>query len=652
MPTQEETVPSAYEVKPPKYRPKHQKKGRSLYIGMAIALFSVGLWQLGFWQSLERITYNTLFQLRNAVFSPPAWDSRIAVVAIDDATLEQKGQFPLPRHYYTQLLEALNTALPAAIGFDILFSEATPDDAALAQAIANSWNVVLAIAANPQGKPIQPLPQLADSAATQGHVAVIPEPDGVSREIPLYQGNVPAFGLAVLKTYAESMQATAGQTPISSARELEQYLNIDAFAATLGDTAYVNWLNATPQLPPHNQPIDANSAILAESCTTPPQSGELAVYSLHCVLAGQVTAQAFTNKIVLIGVTATGVDALQTPFNQAPPTSNVVLHATLIDNLLNDRLLQRLPQGAEGLLLAGVTIGTTLLLMPQGPRSRLAIALGLPIVWLVTALLCLQLHWWIPVAAPISTIVLAAVCIQLREQYEKQELMDLFAMHVAPEMAKLIWQQKAEIFQRGKLQARELIVTVLFVDIRGFTTISEKLPSDQLVEWLNRYFNAMTECITAYGGVVDKYIGDEIMAVFGFSNQTGAIQEVQRAATNAIAASLAMRQRLHQLNQQFAAEGSPTLEFGIGVHTGLVTAGSIGGSRRLNYSVIGDTVNVAARLESINKVVLDNNPHKILITSATLAYVGDRYLTREVGTVCLEGRERKISVYCILGDRV
>ncbi len=642
MPTQQETVSSAQEVKLPGRHPDRQRKGRSHYVGMAIALCSVGLWQLGVWQSLERISYNTLFHLRNAVFSAPAWDSRIAVVAIDDATLEQKGQFPLPRRHYAHLLETLNVALPAAVGFDLLFSEATPDDKALAQAIANSWNVVLAIAANPQGKPIRPIPLLADSAATQGHVAVWPEPDGVSRTIPLYQGSVPAFGLAVLETYADSMRATAGNMPARSPHELEHMTDPDAHPEGLGRTAHINWLDDTSRL----SRLDADAP-----CMTQTQPGELTVYSLDCVLEGAVPAQAFTNKIVLVGVTATGVDALQTPFNQAPPTSNVFLHAALIDNVLNNRLLHRLPKWVEGLLLAGVSITAVTILTQQGPIIRLAIAIGMPIGWLTIALLCFKLHWWIPVAAPIGTMALAGVCIQMREQYEKQELMDLFAMHVAPETAKLIWQQKAEIFQRGKLQARDLIVTVLFVDVRGFTTISEKLPSDQLVEWLNRYFNAMTECITAHGGVVDKYIGDEIMAVFGFENPTGGIHDVQRAATQAIAASLAMRRRLHRLNQEFAAEGQPTLEFGIGAHTGLVTAGSIGGSRRLNYSVIGDTVNVAARLESVNKLVLDNNPHKILITNATFTYVGDRYLSREIGTVCLQGREQEISVHCILGER-
>jgi class 3 adenylate cyclase len=161
----------------------------------------------------------------------------------------------------------------------------------------------------------------------------------------------------------------------------------------------------------------------------------------------------------------------------------------------------------------------------------------------------------------------------------------------------------------------------------------------------------MSACITAHGGIIDKYIGDEIMAVFGDPTHLADASDIRQSAVSAIAASLSMRHQLHRLNHQLASEGRPTIEFGIGVHTGLVTAGSIGSSQRLNYSVIGDTVNVAARLESINKLIRENNPHKLLITDATLAYVGDRYVSREVGIIRIQGREQEISVHCILGER-
>jgi adenylate cyclase len=620
-----------------------------LLSGLITSGLAIGVWQLGLWQPLERIGYNTLFQVRNALMSEPEWDPRIAIVAIDDDTLAQKNQFPLSRRYYTKLLHQLESGLPAAIGFDILFSESTPEDAEFAEAIANHWTVVLPVAATRQGEPIYPMPQLSRAAAAEGHVVAALEPDGISRQMQLYQGTQPAFALALLQVYHDSMQVTAGDTndfnydPV----HLESILNAP------NRPVWINWPGPTGP-----EPIELHQsqseAVSSHPCVDEFSPGALHVYPLHCVLDGAIAPKKFTNKIVLVGVTATGVDPLQTPFDQAPPTSSVYLHAALVDNLLNDRLLHPSPQWATPLILMGVSFGVISLLLPQGPKLRVAIASSLPVFWFGFVLLAFNSSWWLPVAAPIGTIILAAVGLQLIEQSEKQQLMDLFAMHVAPELAKVIWQRKSEIFKQGKLHAQEVMATVLFVDIRGFTSISEHLPSQLLIDWLNRYFNAMTDCIMAHGGIVDKYIGDEIMAVFGAHDPQADLNDwetIRQTALNAIAAGLAMRQRLHQLNQEFAEEGSPTVEFGIGVHTGLVTAGSIGGSQRLNYSVIGDTVNVASRLESVNKLVYHDNPHKLMVTDSTLAYVTDRYVSRDVGIVRLQGRQQEIVVHCILGER-
>ncbi len=169
--------------------------------------------------------------------------------------------------------------------------------------------------------------------------------------------------------------------------------------------------------------------------------------------------------------------------------------------------------------------------------------------------------------------------------------------------------------------------------------------------WLNQYLNAMSECIMERGGVIDKYIGDAIMAIFGIPFPHTKPEEIKQDALNCMAACLAMYERLQKLNQQFEAEKKPIIKFGIGVHTGSIIAGSVGGGQRLNFSVLGDTVNVAARLEAMNKEVKEDNPYGILITNETWEYVSDRYNAKPVKSIQLRGRKQETIICSILGKK-
>lgn len=375
-------------------------------------------------------------------------------------------------------------------------------------------------------------------------------------------------------------------------------------------------------------------------------------YSFADVVQGKIASEKLLNKIVIVGTTATGIDTLQTPFDQIPPVGGVYLHAAMLDNLLHDRLLQRLPEPPAMLAILSLGLLTSVVLSKLGLKGRIAVVVGLSCLWLAAGLAALSLaNWWIPIAAPVGTVLMAGFGMQLREQHEKQLLMSLFAKHVAPETAAVLWQNRRQIFQQGELQAQELVATVLFMDIRGFTTISEKLPPQELLSWLNLYLEAMTDCIMDHDGVVDKYIGDSIMAVFGVPFSRKNLAEIQQDAFNAIAASLAMHNRLQSLNQQLQAEGKSLIQFGIGIHTGLLVAGSVGGARRLNYSVLGDVVNIASRLEGLNKEITANNPHNLLITAETLSLVHDRFLSQPVGKLKLRGRMQPKTIFSVLGQK-
>ena len=572
--------------------------------GALAGLMSVAMLQLGMWKPLEYLGYNTLFQIRESGIWPnPGWDQRIAVIAIERHSLQEYGQFPWPRNRYAELLSALKKSPPTAVGFDILFLDPSPKDDLLAAAIAANGKVVLA--STIKEEPVASL----KAAAGVGHIAHEADSDGISRESKIFLDGIPNFGLAMTHRY----NAANPQNPVL----LPQSNNMQA------KKVWVNWPGKTKNLP---------------------------TYAFVDVVEGRIPADALTNKLVLVGIVATGFDPISSPLDRN--TAGVYLYAALIDNLLNQRLLQRLPILVEMLLLFGIGPLTGWVLWNRGVRARIAIALGLPLIWIgAAAVLFGFFFWWVPIAAPIGTLILAGTALQLREQYEKQQLMRLFEKHVDPETAQLIWQRKAEIFEQGELEPQELTATVLFMDIRSFTSISEKMPPRDLLNWLNNYLEAMTDCIMDHGGVVDKYIGDAIMAVFGVPFCHSEYPEIQKDALNAVAACIAMHDKLHELNQQLRIDRKPLIKFGIGLHTGQLVAGTVGGSRRLNYSVIGDAVNVAARLEAMNKEIVSDSPFNLLVTGRTFAYVRDRYEGQKVGSIQLRGKKEETVVYAILGEK-
>ena len=382
------------------------------------------------------------------------------------------------------------------------------------------------------------------------------------------------------------------------------------------------------------------------------QAGYLQTYSYVDVLKGRIDNSRLQNKIVLIGATAPGIDPLRTPFQSHLPTGGVYLHAATIDNLLNKSFLKRPPKWQRTLLLAALAIASTHLLQRQGVYRRLAILVGFPLVWGSFACGSFLLGWWLPVAAPLGTVVLAGLAIQLREQQEKQQLMDIFSMNVSAGTAELIWQHKDAILHRGELAAQTLTATVLFMDIRGFSGIAETLPSQQLLPWLNQYFETMTDCIMDHGGMVDKYIGDAIMAVFGAPLPRRSPAAIQADAIAALSAALEMHDRLKALNLHLARQNLPTIDFGIGIHTGPLIGGTVGSRYRLNYSVFGDTVNIAARLESMTKALPRSVSFRLLISADTCQYTQAQFPVKLFQSGNLRGRKSSTDVYTLVDNAV
>jgi adenylate cyclase len=480
-----------------------------LITGLAAAVCSLSLLAIGAWEPVERIAYTGLFWTRDRLH-PIEWDERIVVIAIDEASLATYGTYPWSREHYADLLDHLLPVQPAAIGFNILMAESTPADSRLAESIYLHGNVVLAVGNDPLGHPIQVAPSIigpTEGFARLGHVKHIPDTDGLSRQVFLYETQGPqsvaSFAIAIADTYRRSLENLITAAPVDIPDLNPVFVNHpDRFDQT--SPLWINWPGVTrPQ---------ASGRPSANQLTTLSFAEVMAPENVDCLAHLQ-------NKIVLVGYTAVGTvgnseNAIRTPLERRIPTASIYLHAAVIDNLLNDRFLHRLPLGWTLVVVMLVGLGSSVVLKPLKMGGRLLVIVGLMPLWCAIAYGSFLMGLWLPVVAPIGTSLLALVASQFAEQRERQALINLFEINLSPEMADFIWRHKQELLTDGKIQAQNLMATIVFTDIRGFSSISENLPSDILLPWLNRYFEVMADCIMAHGGVVDKYIGDSMMAAF------------------------------------------------------------------------------------------------------------------------------------------
>jgi adenylate cyclase len=255
-------------------------------------------------------------------------------------------------------------------------------------------------------------------------------------------------------------------------------------------------------------------------------------------------------------------------------------------------------------------------------------------------------------------LISAAVVTAYMSNQEKRQravLMQLFSKYVPNhEVAEIIWQQRDQLLDGGRLRSQSLSATVLFTDLMGFTSVAEKRDPHAVMDWLNAYMEVMAQQVMNHGGVIDKYIGDSIMAIFGVPLPRTTEAEISQDAVNAVNCALAMERTLVELNGRWREQNLPTIGMRIGILTGPLVAGSLGSAHRLEYTVIGDTVNTASRLESFDKTVFapdcSGSPCRIIIGEATLRRLGPQFDTQRIGEVNLRGKDETMTVYCVLGQ--
>lgn len=588
----------------------------------------------------------------------------VTVIAIDEASLRSEGQWPWPRHKLAELTDRLLAAGAAAVGFDILFAEAdrmSPDalrrdlgitdpallgamrdgDADFAAAITGKPVALaftdrpgtgalppvkagfavsgeeVASGLTPLTAAIQPLPALTEAAAGLGHISLSSQQAGSTvREVPLLM---------------------AGGSNLYPALLLE--------ALRLGTGASTYMVQGDPSFPGQMQ-----SLRVADFVVPTDERGQFRFYaapgsstatvSATAVLAGD--AAAVEGTVALIGVTAAGLQDIRvTPLGEALP--GVGIHAQIISQIWNGQFLSRPAwlEGAEVLAIAALSLLLVVIATFIGPMAGLAAA---GVLMVLIAGLC----WYLfaahgvlvdpvsPLGGALLTVFATTAFWYIVIERERLYIRQAFGRYVSPSLLARI-EQSPEALRLGGVN-RE--ITVLFMDIRGFTSLSETLTPQETIRFLNTVHGALSVPVVEMDGTLDKYIGDSIMAFWN------APLDVGEHAAKAAEAALRMREALRRLNET-GALGLPQgqqVRIGIGIHTGLACVGNVGTQNRLNYSAVGDTVNTAARIEAACKDLATD-----ILVSAETARLIPEFRVRPAGEVHLRGKSHADRVFVLEG---
>jgi len=363
-------------------------------------------------------------------------------------------------------------------------------------------------------------------------------------------------------------------------------------------------------------------------------------FSIGDILKDRVPKGTFTDKIVLVGATAIGTqDAKNTPFSPVHP--GVEVHATVIDNILTQNFITKPKWSKIYDLLAIVSLGVLMgVVLPRiGAFKGLLFAVGLFLLHIFMARwLFVHSGVWLNIVYPLLVLsvnytVLTAYY-YVTEERERKKIKEAFMHYVAPTVIEEMLKEP----ERLKLGGEEKILTVLFSDLQGFTSYSERYAPHEMIELLSEYYARMTEQIFAYRGMLKEYVGDELMAIFG------APLEQTDHAERACAAALAMREHRNMLREEWAKIGRPPLVARTGINSGLMLVGNLGSKYRFQYGVLGDHVNLGSRLEGLNKAY----GTEILIGENTAQLVEKSFLLREVDLVKVVGREQPVRIYELL----
>jgi adenylate cyclase len=631
---------------------RHTLPGGYAIAGIMIVGLLLWVRGLGALQPLELVVYDQMVRWQ----PNPGPDPRLLVVGITESDIRQFS-WPLSDRILAEVLAKLQTFRPAAIGLDIVRDIPVADRPEKQKADYEQFvgqlqqpNLIgITFIGSNDDDTIPPPPSLPPEQV--GFSDVLIDPDGTVRRNLMFarQGEtiLPSFSLQLALKYLAEQKQISPQLTDSQDYQLNQKI---FKRLTPNSGGYQNLDAGGYQIL-----LNYRDRQIAETVT------------LQQLIEGQIDPNLVKDKIVLIGSTAASVkDSFFTPYSAGEAEKakmfGVFVHAQMISQFLGAALddlptFWYWPEWVEVFwLVVWIFIGGAIAGVTNQPLI-LALRLGVSFAVLFASSFGLFLiGGWIPVVAPALGFLLAiGSTITYRFQYVRQQqnmVMKLLGQQTSPEIAEKLWNARDRLLQSGVLPGQTLTVTVLFTDIKDFTTISEENSSELLMSWLNEYMSGMTQEVINHHGIINKFIGDAVMAVFGVPIPRTIQGEIAADARNAVNCALAMGDRLRELNQSWRDRGLPQIQIRAGIFTGPVTVGSLGGKERLEYAIIGDTVNIASRLESCEKHRQD--PHtvcRIIIARQTLSYIYGEFEVESWGPIALKGKTKTVDVYKVIGRK-
>ena len=663
---------------------------------LKITFFVILIAQILFFMDIPFIRFMELgaLDLRMVSRGKVATGGETVIVTIDEKSLSELGRWPWPRTTIARLIDKLKANGAKVVGFDIVFAE--PDENSSLKTIAEITREVKQIGIKDKklSDMIERKKALADTDAalarsigraknitlgyffhtSQKDIAHLSEKDILQQDkgiansrYQMIQSKTTPDDSTLIRAYA----AVTNLMPLSRAAENSGYFNAqpdsdgsirwsplvikfgENYYASLSLSILLQYLD-WPMLSLNMADFGVEGVKLGKILIPTDESGRMLInymgpartfphYSVSDVFNNRLPPENLRNKIVIVGATATGIyDLRVTPFSAVYP--GVEIHATVIDNILHQNFLQHSAWTSFldvcNIILFGFIMGIAV------PRLRavqgMLLALGLMVAFVIinTAIFS-RFNTWLNMVYPVLTMATVYLGITVyryvTEEREKKKIRGAFQYYLTDSVINEMLKDPTKL----KLGGDKKDLSVLFSDIRGFTTVSEKLTPEELVHLLNEYLTVMTDIVFKYDGLLDKYMGDAIMAVFG------APLDQPDHALRACRTALGMMAELGVLQKKWLAEGRPVLNIGIGINTGEMVVGNMGSQMRFDYTVMGDSVNLGSRLEGINKEYGTN----IVISEFTQSSVKDALFCRELDSVRVKGKKLPVRIYELIGER-